>query len=43
VNTSNIPNSTISTASTSASAQGNSKSDGGYGPNYFALSFELKF
>lgn len=39
----NAPNSSLSTVSTTVSATGNLKTDGGYGPLYYALSFELKF
>lgn len=43
VSSTNAPNTSISTVSTASSVQGNLKTDGGYGPLYYALSFEIKF
>jgi len=43
LNQTNAPNSSLSTVSTTCSATGNLKGDGGYGPFYYALSFEVKF
>jgi hypothetical protein len=43
-NQTNAPNTSISTVSTASSVQGNLKgANDGYGPLYYALSFELKF
>lgn len=40
---SNAPNTSLSGNSTASSAQCPPKNDGGYGPLYYALSFEIKF
>lgn len=43
MNPTNAPNSSLSTVSTTCSATGSQKTDGGYGPLYYALSFEIRF
>lgn len=39
----NVTSASISSASTASSNYGNLKPDGGYGPLYYALTFEIKF